>query len=141
AEKAHEPVPFLICFLQVLNGTIALVKTMSGNGKTRCRHIAPCGERVQLAEPFKRLVALVCPRVRVTQQRQGVTEAGSEASCCAECFDGLRKTSQASISKSDKEMCHQIARVQAGASAQVLYCLLKPVGQVEMLAVIALGHD
>src|SRR5262249_54188279 len=48
-------------------------------------------------------VALLCPGVRVSQQRQGMTEAGSEVSCCAECFDGLRKTSQASISKSDKK--------------------------------------
>src|SRR5215831_6424182 len=120
AEKAHEPVSLLICLLQILNGPIAFAKTISGNGKTKCRHIAPCGERLQLAEHFKGLVALLCPGVRVSQQRQGMTEAGSEVSCCAECFDGLRKTSQASISKSDKKMCHQTTRVQGDASAQVL---------------------
>src|SRR5215471_5844353 len=47
AEKAHEPVSLLICLLQILNGPIALVKTISGNGKTKRRHVAPCGERLQ----------------------------------------------------------------------------------------------
>src|SRR5215472_18457762 len=96
ADKAHGPVLSLICFLQILNGPIMLAKTMSGNGKTKCRHMAPCGEHLQLAEPLKSFVALVCPRVYVSQQRQGERETGSEASCCPECFDGLRQTSQAS---------------------------------------------
>jgi len=33
---------------------------MGGNGKTKCRYMAPRGERFQLAEPFKSFVALVC---------------------------------------------------------------------------------
>src|SRR5262249_50792856 len=106
ADKAHKPVPFFVCIHQIFNGPTTVVETMSGSGETECRHMAPCGERLQFAEPLKSLVALVCPRVCVSQQRQGERETGSEASCCPECFDGLRQTSQASISQSDKKMCH-----------------------------------
>ena len=68
AEKAHGPFLSLICFLQKLNGAIVLVKTESGRGKSECRHIAPGGKRFQFAAPLHRFVALVCPRVCISQQ-------------------------------------------------------------------------